>query len=86
MRTVTADDIEAAERQLSERSPLVGVGLNMQFSRAGVRRDGFERYLSHHHETLRRAAPDLDPRLQPTIDTLLLHFFLCGVLCGRATS
>jgi hypothetical protein len=34
-------------------------------------------------QRLPQTVPDLDPRAQPSINTLLAHAFLVGVHCGR---
>jgi len=50
--------------------------------------DAFDVFLQHRINTLRkhhdRAWKAMDPRIEPAINTLLFHFFLVGVISGRA--
>lgn len=53
------------------------------FMRANVERESFERLLKHHWEAMHERLPDLDPRLQPFMNTHLRHFFLIGAMAER---
>jgi hypothetical protein len=85
---VGAEQIERSERVLQM---IYGVSMNdapRQMRNLEIDGDAFETFLQHRIGTLRqhhdRAWKAMDPRIEPAINTLLFHFFLVGVLCGRA--
>lgn len=82
-RVVRTEEIQTAEAMLGERSRLAGLGLGVQFSRAAVDRETFEKFLTFRMDLWREEYADVDPRVEPIVNTLLMHFFLVGVLCGR---
>ena len=93
-RIIDGDDLAAADSRLSAILK-IGTGnfKDRQFSHAGVRRENYERFLSHHRNTLRmhvaRAAegadgmPNLTPEQEAAVLTMMTHFFLIGVLAGQ---
>lgn len=86
MGMIGPDEIERAERMLQ----LVYGGTPdapRQLSNLEIEREAFDQFLTHRINTLRkshdRAWRAMDPRLEPAINTLLMHFFLTGVVAGR---
>jgi hypothetical protein len=52
--------------------------------RARVEPEAFEQFMKHHKENLfKRYMQDVDPRLEPAIMTMLLHFFAVGAVAQR---
>jgi hypothetical protein len=82
---IDGEAIEVADRQLvmGAKIAATAIGKSAIFSRAQVQPEAFDQYVSHQWETLRQWLPDLDPRLEPSINTMLRHFFLVGCIAGR---
>jgi hypothetical protein len=91
---IEGDTLHRAERRLVSDTRLVVSAKAIQFSRARVDRDAYERYLKHHELTLRSMFKrtlqyediedvDLNPDLLAVINTFATHFFLTGVMAAR---
>lgn len=80
---IAGEDIERAERHLMRPIGIDVPAAAPQFSRAQVKQEDFDNFLKHHHDTLVKHAPDMDPRFDGVINVMLRHFFLVGVLAGR---
>lgn len=82
---ITAEDIARAERILQivyrERE------VPRQLRQAEVEIDAFNNWLVSREESISRTHPiqyrRVDPRVRQGYNTLLMHFFLVGVVCGR---
>lgn len=59
-----------------------------QFNNLEVNREAFDAWLTHRKESAfkhyHRAYHDIDPRIEAAFNTLLMHFFLVGLVCGRS--
>lgn len=78
-------EIERAERilQITYREESVP----RQLSDQEVVMEDFTNWLSHRKasafEHYYRAYKNMDPRIEQAFNTLLMHFFLVGLVCGR---
>ena len=80
--------IEHAERALSG-TYRIGLSERILMDRARVDHLDWARFLSHHRDTLfssKGHLGDVDPRIEPAILTMLMHFFLVGVESERAAA
>jgi hypothetical protein len=81
---VNGGDIQAAERTLRI---VYGGPLDRQLGRLAIDRDAFERFVGEKVAQVKTRYPgawqEMDPRLEPAINTLLVHFFLTGLICGH---
>lgn len=84
---IKAEHLEKAERQLS-RTYQVAAGASASHRvmyRARLDEVAVERYLQHHKQILfKRYIPDIDPRHEPAIMTMLLHMLCVGAVAQRA--
>ena len=83
--TVNLQDIEKAERVLQ-----VSYGdqnIPRQLQSLEVNREAFDAWINHRKESAFKhyfkAYKDTDPRIEAAFNTLLMHFFLVGLVCGR---
>jgi hypothetical protein len=54
------------------------------YDRARINRFAGEKYLNHHRQLLfRRYLPDIDPRHEPAIMTMMLHMLCIGAVAQR---
>lgn len=82
---IGSEEITRAERRLAAASRM-GPSPRVQCGIARVNDVAVTRLVEHHRETLRKVAPDLDPRLEPALNTIMFHMFITGALCGRQDS
>lgn len=75
-------DMKEAEQALI-RSKAIVPGERVLFDRARVSPESFDEWLKEHWEVINARLPDLDPRIQPTFNTMMRHMFLTGVVAGR---
>jgi len=75
--------IETAEARLTYKSGLEVPTLAAQFSRARVLREPADMFIGKQMETLHKHSPDLDPRYDSALATMMLHCFLTGVMSAR---
>jgi len=83
---INAHHIEMAERHLAGAAQITSGAAEIEgvlFSKAQVDQAAFEKFLQHHWQTLHARLPDLDPRLEPFMNTHLRHFFLIGAMAER---
>jgi hypothetical protein len=78
---IRANDIGHAERILSIFVQEDDVA--PQFEHCMVDRDAFENFLKDRTTLMKKRYPNMDPRIEPMLNTMLMHFFFVGVLCGR---
>lgn len=87
MGVIGAREIETAEQMLSAVYGSTPENAPRQLNNLEVDREAFDQLLSHRLNTLKarysRAWQAMDPTLEPAINTLLMHFFLCGLVAGR---
>jgi hypothetical protein len=86
---ITGENIERAEAILSQTYK-IGIGdPRIVMDRARVDREAFDRFMHHHRVTMfnHNTGPlmDVDPRLEPSIMTMMLHFFAVGAISQRAS-
>ena len=84
--TISAEDLERAEQALARTYRLVAgqQAHERVLMRAGVDENAYERFARHHKTTLfKEYLPDIDPRHEPAIMTMLLHFFAIGAVSQR---
>jgi hypothetical protein len=86
MPRITGENLERAERLLSQTYE-VAVGARAQDRlayRAKIEPDAMEAYVRHHKNILfRRYLPDIDPRHEQAIVTMLVHFLCVGAVAQR---
>ena len=84
---IGATEIEQAERLLSMVYGSTPDSAPRQLANLEVDREAFDNFLTHRLDTLkrryRRAWMAMDPTIEPAINTLLMHFFLTGLVIGR---
>jgi hypothetical protein len=78
---IRAEDLEAAERVLVVSAEIDG--LANQYNTVDIDPDAINAFVRHHLENLRRAIPDMDPRIEPNFNTFCRHALLVGILAGR---
>lgn len=82
MASIGATEIERAEKLLRLRGDFGG--MKAVHDTANIDSDAVARWTEHHIKgTLPKAVPDMDPRIEPAFNTLYVHAFMVGVLCGR---
>lgn len=77
--------IEEAEKRLS-RAYAIQVGPDAAArvcNRARIDPDSWDRFARHHRAIIRKHVPDLDPRLESTLITMMLHCFATGAVSQR---
>lgn len=78
---IGAEEIERAEKILAIRGEIAG--MSAVHETASVDSNSLAALVTHHVKgTLVQRIPDLDPRIEPPLNTLLAHFFMVGVMCG----
>lgn len=87
MSLIIGENIQQAERIL-KIAYSIGSGSDPRIvlDRARVDRDAFEQFARHHKTLLfgaRGYLPEIDPRVEPAIMTMLLHFFAVGAISQR---
>jgi hypothetical protein len=83
---ISAEDLEQAEQALARTYTIVAgqAAHERILMRASVDPDAFDNFMRHHKERLfRQYIPDADPRMEPAIVTMLLHFFAVGAVAQR---
>lgn len=86
--TITSADLERAERLLSQTYQIaVGADAHNRLAyRAKIDPMAMGNFVSHHKETLfRRYLPDIDPRHEAAIMTMLVHFLCVGAVAQRVS-
>lgn len=82
---VEGEQIERAERIL--QVTYQEGSSDRQLKSMEVRREDFDIWLQHRVKTAMehywRDYKDMDPRVEAAWNTLLMHFFLVGLVCGR---
>jgi hypothetical protein len=81
---ITAEAMERAEdliRVLFES----GEWPTMALRHFDISEEGLSNFMKHNVSRLRQMYPDIDPRHEAAIATLLTHMFFCGVACGAGT-
>jgi hypothetical protein len=82
---ISAEHIERAERLLKQ-SYAIGIGDRVILDRARVEPEAFEKFIRHHREVFfKQYAPDIDPRLEPSLLTMFRHFFAVGAIAQRVS-
>jgi hypothetical protein len=83
---IRAEHLENAERALS-RTYLVVPSQQAHervLFRAGVEPEAYDSFARHHQTNLfKQYLPDIDPRHEPAIMTMLMHFFAIGAVSQR---
>lgn len=84
---ITADNLERAERILKIAYSIGTGDVRIVLDRARVDREAWEAFAQHHKKLLfdaqRGYLPEIDPRQEPAIMTMLLHFFAVGAISQR---
>jgi len=87
MGVIGSEQIEKAEIMLQAIYGASPDDAMRQLGNLEVDRDAFDQFLQHRIGTLRnrynRAWRAMDPAIEPAFNTLLLHFFLTGLVAGR---
>lgn len=87
MRVVNIDDIEQAHKELQRPYRIELKGDTPIYSRAGVKRQDLDQYIPWLMTNIVRPQyPDVDPRFDSAMMTMMRHCFLVGVLSGRRTA
>lgn len=85
-RLITAENIETAEKLLSI-SYQVTPDQRIIAERAGVEPEALDNLLKHHKQRLFNPQtgymPNLDPRIEPALMTMMMHFFAVGAIANR---
>jgi hypothetical protein len=85
MDRIDAETFSKAEKILAVRGELGG--MQAVHETAAVDSDAVARIVQHHVKgTLSISVPDLDPRAEPSINTLCAHFLMVGVVSERIRS
>lgn len=84
---ITSENLERAE-QILQIAYKVGTGdVKIVLDRARVNREAWDAFASHHKKLLFDSRtgylPEIDPRAEPAIMTMLLHFFAIGAVAQR---
>jgi hypothetical protein len=77
---VTGPDISTAERVLNLMG---GHSPEERAIAAKVDMNGFNQFVNDRWNIVRQRTPDMPSSFKPPMNTMLLHFFLVGVVCGR---
>ena len=83
---ICAENLAEAEQALARTYQLVAgqAAHERVLMRAGVDSEAYDNFAKHHKETLfKEYIPDVDPRLEPAIMTMLMHFFAVGAVSQR---
>jgi hypothetical protein len=83
---ITAEHIERAERILRQTYSISIGDPRIVIDRARAERDAVDKFVSHHRERLfKEYIPDVDPRLEAPLMTMMLHFFAVGAISQRVS-
>lgn len=81
---IGAGAIERAETTLQVA---YGASLDRQLEALQVEREAFDAFVQHAKGVIQKNYGDtyrsMDPRLEAAFNTLILHSFLTGIICGR---
>lgn len=80
---ISAEDIERGERSLKTAVEVVGNVEDALLARVRIEANAFERFHQDRMGVLRQQMPEIDPRYDAAINTMLRHYFMVGVLTGR---
>lgn len=85
MVTILLGDIERAEKILQV---IYGdQNIPRQLQSMQIDREAFDAWINHRKQSAFKhyfkAYKEMDPRIEAAFNTLLMHFFLVGVVCGR---
>lgn len=84
--TITGEHIERAESLLKVTYSIGTGDPQIIMDRARVDREAVDRFMAHHKEMLfKKFLPDIDPRNEPAIMTMMLHFFAVGAIAQRVS-
>lgn len=86
MSAVRAEHIAEAEKRIADIYQLVAGAQSHErvLMAARVSPEAFEQFAQHHKQMLfKKYLPDIDPRDEPAIMTMLLHFFAVGAVAQR---
>lgn len=79
---IDGETMEKAEKILSIRGSLGG--MEAVHETASVNSEALGQLVRHHVSgTLLQRMPNLDPRIEPVLNTILAHFFMVGVVSER---
>jgi hypothetical protein len=81
---IVGTDIEVAEARLKASKAIAGlVSPTVLCERARVNPDALDNFIRANSELMHKRIPNLDPRIDPTFNTMFRHAFLVGIMCGR---
>lgn len=83
---IKGEHMERAEGKLSMAYQIThGVTSDrVLYDRTGVDPDALDKLIAHHKNVFfKQYAPDIDPRLEPSIVTMFRHFFCVGALSQK---
>lgn len=82
---IGSHEIERAEKTL--QVVYGGSSLDRQLAAFQIEREAFDNFLAHNTGVIKQrygnAWHEMDPRLEPAINTMLVHMFLTGLICGH---
>jgi hypothetical protein len=83
-QTITAETLERGETLVKVLFE-TGEWPTSALDRLSIDREGFSAFMTHNVSRLRELYPDIDPRHEAAIATLLTHMFFVGVASGRGS-
>lgn len=81
--TITAESLERSEHLIRVLFEM-GEWPTSALTHMSIESDGFSKFVAHNVGRLREMYPDIDPRHESAIATMLTHMFFVGVAAGRA--
>lgn len=83
-KTINAETLERAETLIKVLFE-TGEWPTSALQRMSIDQEGFSAFMGHNVGRLREMYPDIDPRHEAAIATLLTHMFFVGVAAGRGS-
>lgn len=84
---ISSEELERAEKALQLIYGVSPTSMERQLAHINVDREAFEQWHQHRISSAVRhywaSYKRMDPRLEAAYNTLLMHFFLVGIICGR---
>lgn len=85
---ITGENIERAEKLVAQtyRIAVGASAVDRVCVKAGVDREAMDAFVNHHKSILvKKYMPDLDPRHDAALNTIMLHFFAVGATAQRVS-
>lgn len=81
---IDGETIERAEKALAVAGEFGG--MQEVYRMADSDATAVAAFVGNCRDTMKKRLPNLDPRIEPSLNTMLAHAYMVGVRCGRETA